>query len=98
MSCAEVGGHTRRMYQRIMSEGISLNAALYYGRLMTFQPEERDELLRQQRDLTRSSAFGAWIFNRLHGFIDGRLAADVARQLASPERQAALPPELLQIR
>ena len=98
MSCAEVGGHTRRMYQRIMSEGISLNAALYYDRLMTFQPEERDELLRQQRDLTRSSAFGAWIFNRLHGFIDGRLAADVARQLASPERQAALPPELLQIR
>jgi radical SAM superfamily enzyme YgiQ (UPF0313 family) len=84
MSSAEVGGHTRQMYQRIMSEGISLNAALFYDRLMTFRPEEREELLREQRSLTRSSPVRRWIFNRLHNLIDHRLAADVDREFAPP--------------
>ena len=98
MSCAEVGGHTQRMYQRIMSENISLNAALFYERLTTFRPEEREELLRQQQSLTQSSAVRRWVFARLHGFIDRRLAADVERQFAPQEPHATLPPELVQIR
>jgi anaerobic magnesium-protoporphyrin IX monomethyl ester cyclase len=98
MSCADVGIHTQRMYQRIMSEGISLNAALFYDRLMTFRPEEREELLRQQQSLTQTSALRTWVFARLHGFIDWRLAADVERQFAAPEPRAAPPQELVHIR
>jgi anaerobic magnesium-protoporphyrin IX monomethyl ester cyclase len=97
MSCAEVGGHTRQMYRRIMSEGISLNAALFYDRLVTFSPEERAELLRQQQSLTQSSVLRRWIFARLHGFIDRRLAADVDRQFSPREPHAALPPDLVRI-
>ena len=97
MSCAEVGGHTQRMYQRVMSEGISLNAALFYDRLMTFRPEEREDLLRQQKSLTQSSALRSWVFARLHGFIDRRLATDVERQVGPQEPQGALPSELVQI-
>jgi radical SAM superfamily enzyme YgiQ (UPF0313 family) len=97
MSCAEVGGQTRRMYQRIMSEGISLNAALFYDHLMTFKPEDRADLLQQQQSLTQSSGLRSWVFDRLHHFIDRRLAADVKRQLAGREPQAAKPPELVQL-
>jgi radical SAM superfamily enzyme YgiQ (UPF0313 family) len=97
MSCAEVGGHTRRMYQRITSEGVSLNAALFYDRLTTFQPEERAELLRQQRSLTASSALRRSVFGALHSFIDRRLAADVEREFAPQDPNAALPPDLVRI-
>ena len=90
MSCAEAGSHTQRMYQRIMREGISLNAALFYDRLLTFRPEERQELLRQQQKLTQSSALRSWLFARLHGFIDRRLEADLERQLATGELQACV--------
>jgi anaerobic magnesium-protoporphyrin IX monomethyl ester cyclase len=97
MSCAEVGGHTQRMYQRIMREGISLNAALFYEGLMNFRPEQREELLRRQRSLAQSSAIRSWVFARLHGFIDRRLATDVERQFAAQEPDATLPPELVRI-
>jgi len=97
MSCAEVGGHTRRLYQRIMSEGISLNAALFYDRLMTFRAEEREDLLRQQQKLTQGSVVRSWVFDRLHNFIDKRLATDVERQFAPQESRVVPPPELLQI-
>jgi anaerobic magnesium-protoporphyrin IX monomethyl ester cyclase len=97
MSCAEVGGHTRRMYQCITSESISLNAALFYDRLATFRPEERAELLRRQKTLIQSSALRRWLFARLHGFIDRRLAADVERQFRPPEPHAAPPPDLVRI-
>jgi radical SAM superfamily enzyme YgiQ (UPF0313 family) len=97
MSCAEVGGHARRMYQRIMSEGISLNAALFYDRLMTFRPEDRAALLVQQQSLAKNSALRSWVFDRLHRFIDRRLAADVARQFAPREPHGAFPSELVQI-
>jgi anaerobic magnesium-protoporphyrin IX monomethyl ester cyclase len=95
MSCAEVGGHTRRMYQNIMNEGISLNAALFYDWLMTFRPEDRPDLLRRQKKLTHSSPLRSWVFNRLHGFVDRRLAVDVERVFAPHEFQAA--PELVQL-
>jgi radical SAM superfamily enzyme YgiQ (UPF0313 family) len=96
MSCAEVGGHTQQMYQRIMSEGISLNAALFYDRLTTFRAEEREELLRQQRSLTQGSQFRRWSLAQLHRMIDRRLARDVAREFA-PQPQDATPPRLVQI-
>jgi radical SAM superfamily enzyme YgiQ (UPF0313 family) len=97
MSCAEVGGHTRSMYRRIMSEGISLNAALFYDRLADFRPEERLQLLRQQRSLTQTPALRRWIFDRLHAFADRRLAADVEREFAPPEPDPAPPPDLVRI-
>lgn len=97
MSCAEVGGHTQRMYHAIMREGVSLNAALFYDRLMSFRPEEREELLRQQQNLMQSSAIRSWVLERLHGFIDRRLAADVAQQFAPQGPRTAARPELVQI-
>jgi hypothetical protein len=98
MSCADVGGHTRRMYQRIMSDGISLNAALFYDRLMTFKAEDREEMLRRQKSLMQTSALRAWMFERLHRFVDRRLAADVERQFARPAPRERVTPQLQQIR
>ena len=95
MSCADVGGHTQRLYQRIMSESISLNAALFYDRLTTFQPEDRSELLRQQLQLTQTSALRRGLFARAHDFVDRRLAADVEREFAPREPQDA--PALVRI-
>jgi hypothetical protein len=65
---------------------------------MTFKPEEREELLRQQQKLTQTSVLRAWVFARLHGFVDRRLAADVERQFAAPEPRSAPPQELVHIR
>jgi len=97
MCCSEVGGHTQRMYQAIMREGISLNAALFYDRLMTFRHEEREDLLRQQQSLTQSSAIRSWILARLHAFIDNHLMKDVERQFGQREPQASVQQDLVRI-
>jgi anaerobic magnesium-protoporphyrin IX monomethyl ester cyclase len=88
MSCVEAGNHIRRLHQRIMSEEISLNAALFYDRILEYQPKERHSLLRQQKTLTQSSAARTWVFVSLNRFVDRRLAADVEQCLTPDERPA----------
>jgi anaerobic magnesium-protoporphyrin IX monomethyl ester cyclase len=95
MSCTELGGHTRRMHQAIMQEGIALHASLFYDWLMTYRPEDRPDLLQRQKKLAYSSALRSWIFNRLNGFVDRRMTVDVERVFAAPEFQAV--PELVRL-
>jgi hypothetical protein len=46
----------------------------------------------------QTSALRAWIFERLHSFVDGRLAADVERQFSTPAPREMMTPQLQQIR
>ncbi len=82
MSCTEVGNHVRQLHQNVMSEGISLHAALFHDRLLDFRVEDRDAWLRQQKAIVRGSRFPSWIFDSLNRFVDWRLAADVERCLS----------------
>jgi len=78
-----------------MQEGIALHASLFYDWLMTYRPEDRPDLLQRQKKLARSSALRSWVFNRLNGFIDRRMAVDVEKVFAAPEFQAD--PELVRL-
>ncbi|MBZ5636153.1 MAG: radical SAM protein [Acidobacteriia bacterium] len=79
MSCAEVGNHVRELHRSIMGEGISLHAALFHDRLLSYRAEERGALLRRQQALARGSPVTSWIFDGLNRFVDWQLAADVER-------------------
>jgi radical SAM superfamily enzyme YgiQ (UPF0313 family) len=76
MSSLEMANHLRDLHRAIMSEGISLHGALYYHRLLDYEPGERAWLLQQQRDAVRTSPMISWMFDRLHAFVDARLARD----------------------
>jgi anaerobic magnesium-protoporphyrin IX monomethyl ester cyclase len=95
MSCVEAGNHVRRLHERIMSEEISLNAALFYDRMLEYRTEDRRSLLEQQKALTRSSAMRTWIFDTLNRFVDRRLAADIEQCLTPDARPA--PDMLIQV-
>jgi anaerobic magnesium-protoporphyrin IX monomethyl ester cyclase len=77
MSSVEMGNRLRDLHRAIMSEGISLHAALYHHRLLDYRPDERATLLEEQRNVSRSSATTSWLFDRLNTLVDTRLAHDV---------------------
>lgn len=79
MSSVEMGNRLRELHRAIMSEGISLHAALYHHRLLDYRPDERATLLEEQRRVSRSSAATFWLFDRLNSFVDARLANDAKR-------------------
>jgi len=85
MSCEEAGNHVRAMNDRVMRDGASLNAALFYPGILGYRPEQRPALLEFQRTLARRSGPLRWLFDRANAFIDRRLRADVARWIDSPE-------------
>ena len=77
MSCAEVGRHVRELDRRLMRDRIALNAALFYPSLLAYTPDLRELLLAwQQRAVTRHPLLERG-FDRLHGWIDRRLARAV---------------------
>ena len=92
MSCEEAGNHVRRLNERVMREGVSLNAALFYPGILHYRPEQRSALLDYQRELVDGSALLGWLFDRANGWIDARLRRDVERWLdiaqAAPEAAA----------
>jgi dipeptidyl aminopeptidase/acylaminoacyl peptidase len=51
MSSVEMGNHLRDLHRTIMSEGISLHAAVYHHRLLDYRPDERAALLEEQRKI-----------------------------------------------
>jgi anaerobic magnesium-protoporphyrin IX monomethyl ester cyclase len=77
MSCVEMGSRLRDLHRAIMSERLSLHGALYHHRLLDFRPEERAGLLDQQHRIASCNRVADWMFDRLHAFVDLRLAADV---------------------
>jgi radical SAM superfamily enzyme YgiQ (UPF0313 family) len=83
MSSADVGRHVRRLNRQLIENRVALNAATFYSGLLRYSPSQRDDLLdfqsatvNQHRLLTRG-------FDLLHGWIDRRLADDMARREAS---------------
>ncbi len=85
MSCADAGEFARQLHRRLVVEGVSLDAALFYAGLLDFKAEQRDELLTFQRDAVRKAPrLMRFAFMLLHRFIDQRLARDVERAL--PQR------------
>jgi radical SAM superfamily enzyme YgiQ (UPF0313 family) len=84
MSCAEVGGHVRDLDRRLMRDRIALNAALFYPSLLAYTPDLREPLLDwQQRAVSRHPVLERG-FDRLHGWIDRRLARAVRAAFLHP--------------
>src|SRR6185295_13425818 len=88
MTSTEMGNHVRSLHRTLMSERISLHAALYHHRLLDYQPDERATLLEEQSRISASPCVQRWLFDRLHAFVDKRLANDVERCLPSVRRPA----------
>ncbi len=82
MSCAEVGNHVRALDRRLMKNGITLNAALFYNARPAFQPEQREALLDlQRRAATRHPILekgfdlaNRWVDRRLRRAVRGHFA------------------------
>jgi len=89
MSSTEMGNHVRSLHRTLMSEGISLHAALYHHRLLDYRPDERVTLLEEQRQISASTRLQRRLFDRLNAFVDKRLANDVERCLPAVSRPAA---------
>jgi hypothetical protein len=95
MSSTEMGNHVRSLHRTLMSERISLHAALYHHRLLDYRPDERAPLLEEQRQISASTRLQRWLFDRVNAFVDKRLDDDVERCLPSVGRPA--PHRLLQL-
>lgn len=87
MSCEEAGNHVRALNDRVMREGVSLNAALFYPGILHYRPEQRPALLAYQRELALDSRLLRWLFDRANAWVDARLSRDVSRWLDGPARQ-----------
>ena len=92
MSSRDVGRHVQRLHQRLMAGRVSLNAALFYGGLLRFRPEQRDELLDfQQRAMTRHRLLRAG-FAVAHRGLDAMLGRDMRRWERALADGASVPP------
>ncbi|MGH9723182.1 MAG: B12-binding domain-containing radical SAM protein [Bryobacteraceae bacterium] len=81
MTCGEAGNHVRELHRRLMREGVSLNAALFFDRMLDFRPEDRAALLARQQTMAHRPVL-AKVFDRLNRFVDRRIASDVSESLA----------------
>ena len=92
MSCVEVGGHVRALNDRIMREGVSLNAALFYRGLLGFRPEQRPALIEFQRSLTMGIGVLRRLFDAANAVVDARMRAEVERWMRTGEEDRGLRP------
>jgi anaerobic magnesium-protoporphyrin IX monomethyl ester cyclase len=79
MSCADVGNHVRALHERLMRNGVSLNAALFYSGILRYRAEQRAPLLEFQRDVATRSQVLRWMFDRANALVDAGLRRDLAR-------------------
>lgn len=81
MSCDDVGIHVRRMTRALIERRVSLDATLFYQGILRYRASLRDELLAFQHAALTSAPWVYRAFDALHGWVDARLRADVARAL-----------------
>lgn len=91
MSCSEAGVHARALNRRLALAGTSLNAAVYYGGVLSYRPEMRAPLLAFQKRAAERGALRRALFDPLNSFVDRRLAADVRSWLAGEPHPRSLP-------
>ena len=89
MSCADVGNHTRRVARALIDRRISLDATLFYGGILRYEPAMRPVLLDFQAEAMTTAPIMSRAFDVVHRWIDRRLAADVARALPVAVRAQA---------
>ncbi len=82
MSCAQAGVHARALNRRLALAGTSLNAAVYYGGVLSYRPEMRAPLLAFQKRAAERGVLRRALFDPLNAFVDRRLAADVEAWLS----------------
>ncbi|MCQ1551051.1 MAG: radical SAM protein [Candidatus Accumulibacter phosphatis] len=82
MSSADVGRHVRRLNRALIENRVSLNAATFYAGLLRYSAAQRDALLDFQRASVNDHRLLGRGFDLLHGWIDRRLAEDMARRKA----------------
>ncbi len=84
MSSADVGRHVRRLNRELIENRVALNAATFYSGLLRYTASQRDALLDFQRASANDHRLLGRGFDLLHGWIDRRLAEDMARREAGP--------------
>jgi anaerobic magnesium-protoporphyrin IX monomethyl ester cyclase len=89
MSCADVGNHTRSLARALISERISLDAAVFYNGILRYTPALREEMLDFQAAALNATPVLRHAFNALNGWIDRRLRVDVDHRLGSDRPHAA---------
>ena len=80
MSAADVGRHVRRLNRKLIENRVALNAATFYSGLLRYSASQRNALLDFQRASVNDHQLLARGFDLLHGWIDRRLAEDMARR------------------
>ena len=87
MSCRDVVNHVQRLDRRIMTNRVSLNATLFYERMLDYRPRQREALLDFQHDAVSGHPVVAAAFDVINRIVDRRLRDDVLRhlRLVSPE-------------
>jgi radical SAM superfamily enzyme YgiQ (UPF0313 family) len=80
MSAADVGRHVRRLNRELIENRVALNAATFYSGLLRYSVAQRDALLDFQRASVNDHPLLGHGFDLLHGWIDRRLADDMARR------------------
>jgi len=81
MSCADVGNHVRQLSRALITQRISLDAALFYQGILQYRASLRDDLLAFQANALQRGRFVTRVFDGVNRFIDRRLRADVSRAL-----------------
>jgi anaerobic magnesium-protoporphyrin IX monomethyl ester cyclase len=91
MGCDAVGGRVRALEGRLMSESVSLNAALFHAWTDGYRTGMRDRWLAYQKLAWDRMRTRRRVFDHLHAWIDRRLAADLALCLPDGERAEGSP-------
>jgi hypothetical protein len=82
MSCADVGNHVRALDRRLMANRVSLNAAIFYGGMLSFDASHRNTLLDFQHRVATHHSVVRGIFSLVHHWVDRRLRRDVAKHFS----------------
>jgi radical SAM superfamily enzyme YgiQ (UPF0313 family) len=98
MTSAEVGRHVRQLNRELIENRVSLNAATFYSGLLRYSASQRHALLEYQRASVNDHRLLSRGFDVLHGWMDRRLAKDMARWEASAPGGPGPDPEWLSIR
>ena len=81
MDCLQATDHIRRLNQRLMREGVSLNAVLFYKMLLHYSPREHNALIAYQKRIACHHPLLTYVFDGLNRWINRRLQTDMTQSL-----------------